>query len=279
MSTITKVAVVGASGNLGPLVVKALLDVGFEVTAVTRQESKATFSSNVVVKRADLSSVGSVTEVVKGHEAVVSTVSRFVPSEFGVNTREARDTKFGRFVASKITTLDYLIELSEKRQWFSWTGICTGAFFDWGLVNGFFGFDLKTQNCTLFDSGNEPFSGTNVAFIGKCFLTVASFTTTQNEVLRVIEEETGSKFAITNVKTSHLEKIGEEKAARNDPTAFVEFLLQYVFADGANQAVAENSAVTVLGLEEESLRTTIKAAIAALLQMKLLGIFQIKQMF
>lgn len=111
------------------------------------------------------------------------------------------------------------------------------------------------------------------------FLTVASFTTTQNEVLRVIEEETGSKFAITNVKTSHLEKIGEEKAARNDPTAFVEFLLQYVFADGANQAVAENSAVTVLGLEEESLRTTIKAAIAALLQMKLLGIFQIKQMF
>lgn len=145
-------------------------------------------------------------------------------------------------------------------------------------MNGFFGFDLKTQTCTLFDSGNEPFSGTNVAFIGKCvaaslkkpeetankFLTVASFTTTQNEVLRVIEEETGSKFAITNVKTSHLEKIGEEKAARNDPTAFVEFLLQYVFADGANQAVAENSAITVLGLEEENLRTTIKAAIAAL---------------
>lgn len=146
-------------------------------------------------------------------------------------------------------------------------------------MNGFFGFNLKNQTCTLFDSGNEPFSGTNLAFIGKCvaaslkkpeetankFLTVASFTTTQNEVLRVIEEETGSKFAITNVKTSHLEKIGEEKAARNDPTAFVELLLQYVFADGANQAVAENSATTVLGLQEESLRTTVKAAIAGLL--------------
>ncbi|KAH7121762.1 NmrA-like family protein [Dactylonectria estremocensis] len=298
MSAFTKVAVVGASGNLGPLVVKALLDVGFEVTAVTREESKATFPSEVVVKRVDLSSVESVARAVTGQDAIVSTVAaeatasqrvlidaaitahvqRFIPSEFGINTREARGTKFGRFVAPKIADVDYLIELSEKHTWFSWTGISTGAFFDWGLRNGFFGFDLKKKTCQIFDSGNEPFSGTNLAFIGKCvaaslekaeetankFLTVASFTVTQNEVLKVLEEETGSKFAVTDIKTSDLQKITDEKLARNDPTAFVESLIQYVFADGAKQAVEENAATAVLGLQEESLRATIKAAITEL---------------
>lgn len=146
-----------------------------------------------------------------------------------------------------------------------------------GLQNGFFGFDLRNKTCRIYDSGNEPFSGANLAFIGKCvaaalakpeatankFLTIASFTVTQNEVKRVIEEEVGSELAVTNVKTSDLEKIGAEKLANSDPTAFVEYLSQYVFADGAREAVTENDAVTVLGLEEESLRDTVKAAIAA----------------
>lgn len=100
-----------------------------------------------------------------------------------------------------------------------------------GLDNGFIGFDLANKTCNIFDSSDEPFSGTNVAFIGKCvaaslkkpeetansFLTVASFTTTQNDVLRVIEEETGSKFAVTKVKTSDLEKISDEKVAKKIP--------------------------------------------------------------
>ncbi|KAH6679893.1 NmrA-like family protein [Plectosphaerella plurivora] len=291
-----KVTVLGASGNLGPWVIKALLDVGFKVTVVTRQESKATFPSDVDVKKIDITSRSAISEAFKGQDAVVSTlpgeavasqrifidaaidagIKRFIPSEFGINTREAGGTKFGKFVAAKISDVDYLIELSEKYSWFSWSAICTGAFFDWGLDNGFFGFDLKNNTSSIFDSGNERFSGTNVPFIGKCvaasllksdetagkFLTVASFTTTQNEVLKVIEEETGSKFSVGHVNTADLEKIGEKKAAKSDPSAFVEYLLWYVFRDGANQAVKENAAVTVLGLEEEDLRTTIKEAIS-----------------
>lgn len=146
-----------------------------------------------------------------------------------------------------------------------------------GLRNGFFGFDLKNKSCQIYDSGNEPFFGTNLAFIGKCvaatlakpeatankFLTIASFTITQNEVQKVIEQEMGSELTVTNVKTSDLEKIGQVKLANNDASAFVEYLGQYVFADGAGQAVTENAAVTVLGLQEESLRETVRAAIAA----------------
>ncbi|EXL99165.1 hypothetical protein FOIG_09033 [Fusarium odoratissimum NRRL 54006] len=176
--------------------------------------------------------------------AITAQFKRFIPSEFGVNTREARGTKFGQFVAPKIANVDYLIELSNEYSWFSWTGIVTG---------------------------------TNLAFIGKYvaaslakpeataskLLTIACFTITQNEVKRSIEEEIGSELTVANVKTSDLEKIGQQKLANNDPSAFIEYLSQYVFSDSAGQAVTENTAVTVLGLQEESLRETVRAAIAA----------------
>ncbi|TXC01168.1 hypothetical protein FocTR4_00009320 [Fusarium oxysporum f. sp. cubense] len=207
---------------------------------ITKLESKATFPADVVKLFIDA--------------AITAQFKRFIPSEFGVNTREARGTKFGQFVAPKIANVDYLIELSNEYSWFSWTGI--------GLKNGFLGFDPQI---------------TNLAFIGKYvaaslakpeataskLLTIACFTITQNEVKRSIEEEIGSELTVANVKTSDLEKIGQQKLANNDPSAFIEYLSQYVFSDSAGQAVTENTAVTVLGLQEESLRETVRAAIAA----------------
>ncbi|KAK2130394.1 hypothetical protein NOF04DRAFT_1276442 [Fusarium oxysporum II5] len=209
--------------------------------------------------------------------AITAQFKRFIPSEFGVNTREARGTKFGQFVAPKIANVDYLIELSNEYSWFSWTGIVTG--YDAQNMPALSVSDstLKCKTCQIYYSGNEPFSSTNLAFIGKYvaaslakpeataskLLTIACFTITQNEVKRSIEEEIGSELTVANVKTSDLEKIGQQKLANNDPSAFIEYLSQYVFSDSAGQAVTENTAVTVLGLQEESLRETVRAAIAA----------------
>ena len=64
------------SGNLGPAVVKALVDTGFIVTVLTRLESKATFSSEVKVQRTDYDSASSLEKALAGQDAVVSTVAR-----------------------------------------------------------------------------------------------------------------------------------------------------------------------------------------------------------
>ncbi|KAJ0298878.1 hypothetical protein Brms1b_013284 [Colletotrichum noveboracense] len=298
MAAIKKVAIIGASGNLGPKVLAGLVEGGFEVTAISRKESTATFPSGVAVKKVDLSSVGSVTEALKGQDAVVSTaataalgaqkvlidaavaaqVKRFIPSEFGIHTRDAQGTKIGAILKSKVDSTNYLIELSKKHDWFSWTGIAVGPFFDWGFNKGLLGLDVKNKAVTIFDSGNEPFSASSLAFIGQSvagvlknpqatankYITVASFTTTQRELLKVVEEETGSTFTVSNVKTSDLEKTADEKLAKGDHSAFIQLLQQYVFGDGQGHAVKENAAVTLLGLQELDLRTETRKALAAI---------------
>lgn len=146
--------------------VNRLLNAGFEVTAITRNESSATFPNNVAVRRVDITSVDSIKEAVTGQDAVVSTVTtmaaggqkvlidavvaagvpRFIPSEFGVPSRQNRDTKIGKLLGAKVQNTDYLIELAEQHNWFSWTGLSSGLFLD-AVFHPFPGRVTK-PNCT-----------------------------------------------------------------------------------------------------------------------------------
>jgi putative NADH-flavin reductase len=119
--------------------------------AITRQESTATFPAGVTVKKVDITSIDALIEALHTQDAVVSTIStaaasaqktfintavaahvkRFIPSEFGYHTREARGTKVGGLLKAKIETVDYLIALPQRHNWFTWTGLSTGTLFDW----------------------------------------------------------------------------------------------------------------------------------------------------
>jgi hypothetical protein len=105
----------------------------------------------VSAKRSDISSIDALTEAFKGQDAVVSAavteagraqkiiidaavaahVKRFIPSEFGINTQEARGTKIGALLGQKVENVAYLDELSRKHDWFTWTALSTGSFIDW----------------------------------------------------------------------------------------------------------------------------------------------------
>ncbi|TDZ23577.1 Pinoresinol reductase 1 [Colletotrichum orbiculare MAFF 240422] len=297
MSAIKKVALIGASGNLGPKVLSGLVEGGFQVTVLSRQESSATFPSEVTVKKVDFSSLDSLKDALQGQDAVVSAaasaaigaqklvidaavatqVKRFIPSEFGIHTREAQGTKIGKILTGKIQITDYLIEISKKHDWFSWTGIAVGPFFDWNFSGGLLGIDVKNKTAKIFDSGNERFSASTLGFVGKAvagvlknpeatankYIEVASFTTTQREVLKLVEEQTGASYTVTKVQTSELEKIADDKLAKGDWSAFIELLQQHEFGDGKGNAVKENAAVTLLGLKEEDLKTEIKKVVSA----------------
>ena len=64
--------------------------------------------------------------------AVAAGVKRFIPSEFGINTRKVRGTLIGKILAGKIAVVDYLEEVVAKGDGaFTWTGLTTGLFFDW----------------------------------------------------------------------------------------------------------------------------------------------------
>ena len=72
MAPYTKVVVAGATGNLGPSVVKELVDAGFQVTTLSQSGKTEGLPSNVKTIKVDYSSQDSLTEVFKSQDAVVS---------------------------------------------------------------------------------------------------------------------------------------------------------------------------------------------------------------
>lgn len=230
MSSILKVAVVGASGNTGVAIVDALLKQCFEVTAVTREGSTAAFPSGVSVKRVDFTSKASLLTSFGGQDAVISCISqaavggqdvildaaieakvkRFLPSDYGIDYMNALDTKAWQSLEGKAKTIQHLKDLAQKHTWFSWTGLAVGLFFDWGLRFELLGFNMANHEATIVDSGKEPFSATNLATLGQAAaailhhpketanrtVKVSSFTTTQNGVLELLEVKSAAKWKI-----------------------------------------------------------------------------------
>ncbi|KAL8768136.1 MAG: hypothetical protein Q9209_005527 [Squamulea sp. 1 TL-2023] len=184
MSTISKVALAGATGNLGPAILKGLLDAGFQVTVLTRQSSTHTFPPNVNVSPVDYDNLESLTSALKGQDAVVSTlaslalskqlllveaatkagVQRFIPSEFGSNTINDKTRQLPVY-ADKVKVQDALQKEADAGR-LSYTIVVNGPFLDWGLKVGFIG-SVKGKKIDLYDGGERVFSATSLASIGK----------------------------------------------------------------------------------------------------------------
>ncbi|GAP84435.1 hypothetical protein SAMD00023353_0702590 [Rosellinia necatrix] len=296
-SPIKNVAVVGGSGNLGREVVRELVAAGFSVTALTRAGSSATFPAGVTAKAVDYASEGSLTAALAGQDALVSTVAtaavagqrplvdaavaagvrRIVPSEFGINTRFLLGDRdpIAAILRGKVETLNYIHEKARQNPSFSWTGISTGLFFDWGLEYGSIGLDKATKTATIYDSGDERFQASNLRHIGRVvaavlrqpertlnrYISVASFNPTQNEVLALAERLTGGgEWAVTRASTEEELRAGVEKLGRGDYSAFSNLLRRRVYGDGAGLAVeGPDNALDLLGLEEEDLEASLKA--------------------
>ena len=143
------------SGNLGPFIIQELVSAGFTVTGITRESSTNStpkFADGLDVKKVDYSSHASLRDAFAGQDAVVSVVGntgfgdvqrvaidaaleagvqRFIPSEFGIHTRNAAGTTIGKLLSTKVATTDYLQQNADENPSFSWTGLSTGLFFDY----------------------------------------------------------------------------------------------------------------------------------------------------
>ncbi|KAI0161451.1 NAD(P)-binding protein [Xylariaceae sp. FL1272] len=189
MSAIKSVAIAGATGNLGPAIVTQLIKAGFEVTALTRQNSTSSLPESVKIKTVDYDSVDSLSSALENQHAVVSTlgsmalskqlklvqaainakVGRFIPSEFGSDTSHPKTSKLPVF-ADKIVVANVLAEEAEKGS-ITYTLIRNGPFFDWAMKAGLL-LNIPEKSVALYDGGDRLFSTTTLETIGKAVVGV-----------------------------------------------------------------------------------------------------------
>lgn len=153
------VAIAGATGNLGPSIVNALLEAGFQVTVLNRIGSKPHPTLNSI--EVDYTSVPSLTAALQGKDVFISNiphhgvqkplidaaiaagVKRFLPSEFGMDVmRDGKTANLPYFRDGKKAIQEYLRRKSAEGMEMTWTSVVTGLFLDWCLDVGF-GVDLK----------------------------------------------------------------------------------------------------------------------------------------
>lgn len=243
--TVKNVIVIGASGSVGPWIVKALLEAKFSVSVLTRQSSTAVFPDAVKVHRSDYTE-SSLLPAFQGQDAIVSTIAtfsthlqasiittavkagvkRFIPSEYGIDTSLTTIPKLVPPAIPKQETVQSL--KNHESSGLSWTAVCVGAFFDWSFqYPGLMGWNLPGRKATILNGGDVEYEATNVAQIGRAvaavllaanyeetknrYVYVNSFTLTQNKVLEALERLTGDKFEVENTTAKDMTKVGLEK--------------------------------------------------------------------
>ena len=234
-----KVALAGATGNLGGPILKALLAANFRVTVLSRRggnSSKLAPHPNLTIKEVDFSCTQSLTAALDGVQVVVSClatlaigcqnalidasvaagVTRFIPAEFGMDSNNPLCAQLP-VCAPKVATQKYLLEKSHANPDFSWTGVANGLFLDWGLKEGFI-LDPVQHKGTLYNGGNVSFSTTSLDDVAKAVLAIIhnhertanrllyvhSAATTQNQLIQFAKEKDGKEWDIRNQDTEEL---------------------------------------------------------------------------
>ncbi|KAI2631367.1 NAD(P)-binding protein [Hypomontagnella submonticulosa] len=189
MSTITKVALAGAQGNIGNAILEQLLAAGFQVSVLTRQDSYRTFPSNVVIKPVDYESLDSLTDALRGQDAVVSAlndagitkqynlieaaikagVKRFIPSDFGSDTFNEKATRLPGY--KRKVDIHHALEKAAANSSLTWTAVINGPWLDWGVAVGFLA-NSKDRTIELPDGGDRKASVTTLPAIGKAVAAV-----------------------------------------------------------------------------------------------------------
>lgn len=296
-----RIAVAGATGELGLPIVMALLTEGYHVTALTREgsnnASKLPMSSKLSVIEVDYSSIQSLATALKNHAAVVSTltstsiddqiplidgaikagVARFIPSEFGSDVTNPKRNQLPVF-EGKVKIHQYLKTATAKNPDFSYTIICNGAFLDWGL-HGFL-VNVPRHTATVYNGGDIPFTATKLDTIGKAIVGVIKHlpetanrpvyiqdaVITQNLLIRYAKEKDSVEWDITHESTEAMITKSLAKVAKGIVNWVVmqPFVFSSVFGEGYGQDFSNHLDNKLLGLNSLT-DTEVKALVESLL--------------
>lgn len=286
------VAQVGASGNLGSAVLQELVAAGLQLTVLTRAGSSSKFPeqlhSKFILRSVDYDSPSSLQSALRGVDVVISTlgwtkqfeiqkalidasiaagVQRFIPSEFGNDTRNAHVRSFPAFFAEKTKTQEYLFEKTKGTPSLSYTFVYTNAFLDWQLRLGLL-VDLKNHKASLYDGGDRRFSATRLATIGKGLVAIVQkldetrdkdvylhdIVTTQKRLIDIARGIDGAEWETTTVSTEEGEIQAKKTLADGGDVMYPSLALiaRAAYGEGYGGDFTGKTSNLLLGLAEMS---------------------------
>ncbi|KAK3367840.1 isoflavone reductase family protein [Podospora didyma] len=289
--TIQNVTIVGANGNLGSIVLKALLtaDPPFQrVTILRRASSRLSEPLHPSIRVIEVLTwtASTLTEPLTGEDAVIACfpladvnahfaladaaadagVKRFIPADYGsVDARSPRARALVSLFDNKVRVREHLEQLAAaSSSGFTWTSLVNGHFFDWGLTNGFLHFYPETQTAEILGDGTQKSSLSTLHRVAQAVVSVLQRPDeTANRVLMV------QSFCVSQLDVlSALERATgtQWKAEFRDTDAFIaekktladagdkEAIEDLVFALGViegNWEEEEDFAMELLGLKED----------------------------
>ncbi|KLJ10722.1 hypothetical protein EMPG_13916 [Blastomyces silverae] len=299
-TTLKNVIVSSASGKIGSAIVSALLNSphGYSVSTLSREGSSYIPPAGVTSIKSDYTH-DSLVKSLKGQDVVVSAiggaavleqikiidaaievgVKRFVPSDFGSDTRIKHSHLRVPFFAMKYQVMKYLEERQDKIEW---TVFLSGPLLDETLKGGFLGFDIANKTTTFWDERykNVRFSTARLTLVADAvaqalspaispktanqLLAIHDDTVTYAELLKALEAATGSPWPLNHADLDELVEEGKLKAAKGDFSGVTHILVRSILdvecgGDFDERGIVSNGLV---GVEGWGLQRVVDAVVA-----------------
>lgn len=256
------VALAGASGALGAVLLNHLLKANYTVTALTRPGITPTFPPSVKTAEIDYSSPSTLRAALADHDVLISTVGyagilaqealisaalavgvkRIIPSEYGSDPSNAAARALPVF-GHKVQIEQHLRAAVTDSPTTTWTLVANNEFLDWDLDHGF-GVDVTGRKMEIFDGGDVPFTATPLSFVAEGVVRILQrpeltanrvvklhgAKLTQSALLRMLQKHTGTsdaEWTLTRSSTAEREKQGYEALAK-DPQDFAIWAVMFL---------------------------------------------------
>ncbi|KAK2057086.1 NAD(P)-binding protein [Colletotrichum caudatum] len=270
-SPVRKIAVIGATGQLGSVIAKALLESGFAVTAIQRTDSDKTVPAGCESVKLNMGDHAALASAFKSHDVVISAapdpiifeeqktwvdaaiaagVKRIFPSEFSTNL-ESPLAEGLPIVTGKVRTRRYLVEqVSKPGSKASWSSINNGPFLSLVLGFGGLGPDFRTRTARYHNGGDNPVGTTRLADIAETVAKILrdekglyaeaenkavyihAAAATEKRMTRIAEKVTGLTFAEEHYDVEELFQDARAKLAKGDRSAMMQFYFQMMYGKG-----------------------------------------------
>ncbi|KAK2812484.1 hypothetical protein FQN50_001485 [Emmonsiellopsis sp. PD_5] len=283
------IIVLAPSGAVGPVMIDALTNSphGYSVSTLSRETSTYTPPTGVTGIKSDFTH-DSLVQALKGQDTVVSAIAgvalleqikvidaaieagvrRFIPSEYGGDSRNKHAQSLLPFYAMKTQVWEYLVERQDKIEW---TAFNCGPFLDTALKAGLLGFDIPSKTVTFWDPRytNAKFSATRLDHVARAvaqslsptysaqaanqFIVLRDATFTLATLLKALEEATGGeKWTRNEADLDVLIKESTEKMGKGDFSGIPHIITGLMVDEGCGNDFDEAGRVNggLVGVED-----------------------------